>query len=109
MSNQSQNTEAFFLGVMVLKGGKWLPHSKFAENDLGQALYKAEEVDKDRAVDGTKILKISTSGQGAPKEMWVSPRFAAKAEAEKQQKLQAGRQKTQENLATARRADVKKS
>jgi len=109
LSNQSQNTEAFFLGVMVLKGGKWLPHSKFAENDLGQALYKAEEVDKDRTVDGTKILKIPTSGTVAPKEMWVSPRFAAKAEADKQKKLQDGRHKTQENLASARRADVKKT
>ena len=66
---------------MLLKDGKWEPHSQYDVNAFGGALMKAKELDKDTEYDGVKVMKI-TAGQGADyKEVWVSPRFEARQKA----------------------------
>ena len=102
--------EEFFLGIMVLKDGKWMPHSKFEDGTFGTAMIKAEEVDKLPDFDGAKILRISTNPSSGtkPKEMWVSPRFAAHEKAIEAKRVLQGAKKTQESLAAARRNSVKK-
>lgn len=108
MTNQPTTDDDFFLGVMVLKEKKWWPHSKFLGDELGRALMKAEEADGSEGIDGSKIIKISKTGAVPEKEMWISPRIQARADAEKAKQLRSGIQETNANLAAARKASVKK-
>jgi hypothetical protein len=107
--NHMGTDDDFFLGIMVLKGEKWAPHSKFAANDFGRALLQAEDVDKTKGIDGTKILKLSKQTGAVEKEMWISPRVQARIDAARAKQLRAGVQKTQENLSAARKASIKKT
>jgi len=104
-----ETDDDFFLGIMILKGDKWVPHSKFAGNEFGQALLKAEEVDKTKDIEGTKVLKLSKKTGACEKEMWISPRVQARFEAARAKQLRDGVQKTQQNLSAARKASVKKT
>ncbi|MBL4692351.1 MAG: hypothetical protein JKY92_03380 [Magnetovibrio sp.] len=108
MTDQPKRDDDFFLGVMILKENKWWPHSKFASGELGHALMKAEEADTAPGIEGSKIVKISKSGAVPEKEMWISPRIKARAEADKAKQLRSGMQQTNANLAAARRAPIKK-
>ncbi len=101
-------TDEFFLGIMILKSGKWSPHSKFDGGAFGSALIKAEELDKEPGQDAVKVVRIPKSGTGAQKEMWISPRLQAKSAAQAASKMRAGVQATKENLAAERKAGVKK-
>lgn len=99
--------EAFFIGIMVLKDGKWVPHSKFNEKAFGAALMKAEDIDKQPDVDGVKIMKVPTkTGIGDPKEMWISPRIKARQAVKSEAQVRAGMKETKEQLAAARRQQV---
>ena len=109
MSNQPLNDQDSFLGVMVLKEGKWTPHTKFDGGAFGTALMRAEELDKSPDFDGVKVLRIHKSGKGEQKEMWVSSRAEARAEALKANMVTQGAKKSKENLAAAARASVKKA
>jgi len=108
MSDQTENNDGYFLGIMVLKGDKWVPHSKFAGNEFGHALVKAEEVDLAPGIDGAKVVRIAIKGGAPEKEMWISPRVHARSEAARAKQLRAGVQKTKENLSAARKASIKK-
>jgi len=108
MSDQLQNDDDFFLGVMVLKAGKWVPHSKFAGNVFGTALIEAENLDKTPGVDAVKVLRIPKKGTGEQKEMWISPRIQARSAAQAASQIRAGVQKTKENLAAMRKAEATK-
>ncbi len=90
----------FFIGVMLLKDGKWSPPAKFGENAFGSALIKAEELNGNTEYDGIKIMKIPTSKESgnASKEMWISPHFANKAEAAAAAKLSKGQKQTQKKM-----------
>lgn len=109
MSEQLQGDAAFFFGVMVLKDGKWTPHSKHDGGLFGSALISAEELDRGNEFDGVKVMKISLDKSSGvePKEAWISPRFAARAKAAAEAKLRAGVKETQEHLAAVRRGDAK--
>lgn len=104
-SPSSPNSEdAFFIGVMVLKDGKWTPHSKFDDKAFGSALIKAEDIDKLPDFDGVKIMRVpAKTGAGELKEMWISPRIKARAEVQSTAQVRAGVKQTKEQLATARR------
>lgn len=105
----SDNTnDEHFLGVMILKGGKWAPHSKFEGGAFGTALMKAEELDKNPEYDGVKVLRIANNGKGEQKEMWVSDKAAARAQAAKANQVTQGAKQSKENLAAAAKAAVKK-
>ena len=108
MADQNINSDDVFLGIMVLKDGKWAPHSKFDGGAFGSALTKAEELDKEKDFDAVKVIRIAKSGAGEQKEMWVSPRLQARSAAQAATQLRAGVQKTKENLAAERKADAKK-
>jgi hypothetical protein len=97
----------FFLGVMVLKEGKWTPHTKFDGGAFGRALMRAEELDKDTGFDAVKVVKVPKSGKGEQKEMWISPRIKARAEAQSATQLRQGVKQTSEQLAAARKASIK--
>ena len=101
------NNDEFFLGVLGLKDGKWVPQSKFGGGLFGSALMFAEELDKKPDFDAVKILRIPTSGAGEQKEMWVSPRLKARMEAASAQKLRSGVQQTQDKLRAERKASIK--
>ena len=73
MADQQSDSDAYFLGIMVLKGGKWSPHSKFDGGAFGSALISAEDLDKAAGVDAVKVIRIAKSGSGEQKEMWVRP------------------------------------
>ena len=109
MTNPQKNNTNFFLGIMVLKGDKWSPHSKLAGDELGRALMQAEEADKAPGIDGAKIVRISKKSGAVDKEMWVSPRVQARVDAAKSKQLRAGIQKTNESLSAARKAPFKKT
>ena len=110
MNEQPQNQADFFFGVMVLKEGKWVPHSKFDGGAFGTALISAEEIDLLPDFDGVKIVKLANSKAAGfePKEMWVSPRFEARAKAAESAKLRSGLKQTQESIEAARRSNFKK-
>lgn len=95
---------------MVLKDGKWSPHSKVDGSAFGTALIRAEDVDLVPDFDGVKVMKIPVNNAAGvePKEVWVSPRFEARAKAASASKIRAGVKQTQEQLAAARRESVKK-
>jgi len=101
------NNDAFFLGVLGLKDGKWVPQSKFAGGLFGNALMYAEELDKKTDFDAVKIMRIPNSGSGEQKEMWVSPRLKARMEAATTQKLRSGVKQTKDNLRADRKATLK--
>ena len=107
MTDQPQS-EDFFLGILVLKDGKWSPHAKLDDGAFGTALLQAEELDKSSDFDGVKVMRIPKKGSVGQKEMWVSSRLAARAEAQKANQVTAGAKKSTENLASARRASVTK-
>ena len=109
---QAQSNGDAFLGVMVLKGGKWAPHSKFSHDQFGSALIKAEEVDSGPEYDAVKIVRLSLkdAGQNQEKEMWVSPRLAARSEAQALNKVAAGVKQSRSQIAAeyaARKAQAK--
>ena len=106
MSEQT-NSDEFFLGVLGLKDGKWVPQSKFGNGKFGAALIYAEELDKKPDFDAVKVMRIPASGRGEQKEMWVSPRLKARMEAATSQKLRSGVQQTQDKLRAERKASVK--
>ena len=108
MSDQSHNDDDFFLGVMVLKDGKWVPHSKFAGDSFPSALIHAEDLDGTPGIDAVKVMRIPKKGKSGQKEMWISPHIKARAEAQAAKMLRDGVTKTKENLAAARKASVKK-
>lgn len=107
MSNQAKDQD-YFLGLLVLKDGKWAPHSKFDGGAFGTALIRAEELDKSPDFDGVKVMRIPLSGKGEQKEMWVSSRAEARAKAAQANQVIAGAKKSKENLAAAVRSSVKK-
>ena len=110
MNEQPQNNADFFFGVMVLKDGKWAPHSKFEGGAFGTALISAEEIDALPEFDGVKVMKfaVSKSAGFEPKEMWISPRFEARAKAAESAKIRTGLKQTQESIEAARRSNFKK-
>ena len=99
----SENEEEFFIGVMLLKDGKWSPTAKFGGNSFGSALIKAEELNTNTEYDGVKVMRFPTSKNSgvAPKEMWISPHLAKKAETEAALKLAKGFKETKTNLNSA--------
>ena len=108
MADQQSDSDAYFLGIMVLKGGKWSPHSKFDGSAFGSALISAEDLDKAAGVDAVKVIRIAKSGSGEQKEMWVSPRLKARMAAQNAEKLRAGLKKTKETLTAERKAEARK-
>ncbi len=108
MSDQIQNDDEFFLGIMVLKDGKWTPHSKFAGDAFGSALVHAEDLDRTAGFEAVKVMRIPKKGKGGQKEMWVSPHIKARSEAQAAKSLRDGVTKTKESLAAARKASVRK-
>ena len=95
---------------MILKDGKWVPHSKFDGGAFGTALISAEEIDSLPEFDGVKVMKfaVSKSSGFEPKEMWISPRFEARAKAAESAKIRTGLKQTQESIEAARRSNFKK-
>lgn len=108
MADQQNENDVFFLGIMVMKNGKWSPHSKFDGGAFGSALISAEDLDKSPDFEAVKVIRIPKSGSGDQKEMWVSPSLQARLQARQAAKLRAGVQKTKENLAAVRKADANK-
>ncbi|MDH5189208.1 MAG: hypothetical protein OEW37_09675 [Rhodospirillaceae bacterium] len=111
MTNTPQNPAEFFFGIMVLnKDGKWKAHSKVDGGAFGSALIKAEEVDAMPEFEGVKVMKIPTNTSSGlePKEVWISPRFEARAKAQADAKVRQGMKQTQEHLEAARRDRFKK-
>lgn len=110
MSEANENPAEFFFGVMVLKGDKWSPHSKFEGGAFGTALISAEELDNTPGFDGVKVMKIPVkqSAGAEPKEMWISPRFEARKNAATSAKVSAGLKSTQQQMDAARRQQFKK-
>ena len=114
-TTQTQNNDEFLLGIMVLKDGKWKPHSKFNNDQFGSALIKAEEVDSGPEYDAVKVMRIpvkgaSGSGQSEENEMWISPHLAARSKARAQNKVAAGMKQSRNNIAAdyaARKAKAK--
>ena len=102
------NNDDFFLGVMGLKGGKWMPNRKFEGGMFGAALIYAEDLDKKPDFDAVKIARINKTTGKEDKEMWVSPRLKARLEAEAAKRVRAGVQQTQEKLRAERQASIKK-
>ncbi len=102
----TENSEEFFIGIMILKEGKWAPVAKYPENSFGSALIKAEELNGIKENEGVKIMKLPTSKSSgaAPKEMWISPHLANKAEAAAAAKLSQGVKQTQKNFTSAHEA-----
>ena len=98
MTGQSQDSDDFFIGIMVQKDGKWTPHSKFDDGVFGTALMKAEELDKTNEYDGVKVMRLSKSNAVEPKELWFSSRLKDRAEAQKAAELTAGRKSSVEKL-----------
>ena len=103
MTTQTQSNEDFFFGIMVLKDGNWAPHSKFDKNSFGSALIKAEEVDSGPEFDAVKLMRIpaKSSSNSQEKEMWISPRVAARSQAQAQKKISAGVKQSRDNIAAA--------
>ena len=98
----------YFIGIMVLKGGKWTPHSKFDIKSFGSALMKAESLDEDPGFEGVRIMKLpmkgATNEDGQPleeKEMWISPRLKARSVAQSAAKFRQGVKQTKDQLAAA--------
>lgn len=110
MNGQQQNPADFFFGVMVLKGEKWVPHSKFDGGAFGTALISAEEIDFLPEFDGVKIMRlpVSKTSEIAPKEMWISPRFEARANAAASAKVRTGLKETKQSIDAARRKNFGK-
>jgi hypothetical protein len=108
MAEQQINNDDFFLGIMVMKNGKWSPHSKFDGGAFGSALISAEDLDKGTDFEAVKVMRIPAKGSGEQKEMWVSPRLQAKQAAQAANALRSGVQKTKENLKAEREASAKK-
>ena len=109
MADANINNNDFFLGLMVLKNEKWTPHSKFDGGAFGTALISAEDVDKLEDYDAVKIVRIPIkSGAGDQKEMWVSPRLAARTKAQAANQLRDGLKKSQANLKAERQANARK-
>jgi hypothetical protein len=101
MTEQAQSNDNTFVGIMLLKDGKWTPHSKYDVNALGGALMTAKELDNDTEYDGVKVMKI-TAGEGAEnKEVWVSPRFEARQKAHANAKVREGELQTSQQFANA--------
>ncbi|MBC8269230.1 MAG: hypothetical protein H8E36_10815 [Rhodospirillaceae bacterium] len=103
-----QNNNDFFLGIMVMRSGKWSPHSKFDGGAFGSALSSAEDLDKQADVEAVKVVRIAKSGSGEQKEMWVSPSLQARQKAQEAAKLRAGVQATKETLSAERKAAARK-
>ena len=101
MTEQAQSNDNTFVGIMIMKDGKWTPHSKFDIGALGSALLQAKELDKDTECDGVKVLKMSPGQAGGSKEVWVSPRFEARMKAQSEAKLRDGESQTREQFANA--------
>ena len=99
MTEQAQSNDNTFVGIMIMKDGKWAPHSKYDEKTLGSALLKAKELDKDSDIEGVKVMKISASKSIEDKEIWVSPRSLARSKAESASKLREGENQTRQHLA----------
>ena len=108
MSDHVENEDDFFLGVMVLKEGKWVPQRKFDGGSFGSALIHAEDLDREPGIDGVKVMRIPKKGSSGQKEMWISPRIKARSEAQATSQLRAGVKKTEQSLAAARKASVAK-
>lgn len=108
MNDQNINFDDYFLGIMILKDKKWSPHSKFDGGAFGSALIKAEELDKESDIEAVKVMRIAKTNAKDQKEMWISPLFKARSEAQAATKLREGVQKTKENLAAERKAIGKK-
>ncbi len=108
MADPKTNIDDTFLGIMVLREGKWTPHSKFDGGAFGSALIKAEELDKESNFDAVKVMRIPKKGSGEQKEMWISPKLQARSAAQAATQLRAGVQKTKENLAAERKSIAKK-
>ena len=101
MTQQAQSNDNTFVGIMIMKDGKWTPHSKFDMGALGSALLKAKELDKDTDFGGVKVLKMSPGQTGGSKEVWVSPRFEARMKAQSEANLRDGETRTREQFANA--------
>ena len=69
---------------------------------------KAEDLDKMPDFEAVKVIKIHKSGAGEQKEMWISPRLAARSQVQATTKLWAGLQKTKGNLAASGKAGASK-
>ena len=108
MNEQQSDNDKYFLGIMVMKGGKWSPHSKFDGGAFGSALISAEDLDKEADVEAVKVVRISKNGSGEQKEMWVSPSLQARQKAQEAAKLRAGVQQTKETLSAERKAAARK-
>lgn len=108
MTDQQNDNDKYFLGLMTLSDGKWTPHSKFDGGAFGSALISAEELDSDPAIEAVKVVRIEKSGSGEQKEMWVSPCLQARLAAQQSAKLRAGVQATKENLSAERKAAARK-
>lgn len=115
MNDQAQDNQDFFFGVMLLKDGKWTPHSKYDAQSFGSALIKAEMLDEDREHEGVRVMKIpgpNASGdpKPQPQEMWVSPHLKARMEAQAAASYRDGVKKTKQTLAqehAKRKAEIR--
>ena len=103
------SNDDFFLGVMGLKDGKWVPNRKFEGGMFGAALIYAEDLDKKPDFDAVKIARINKTTAQEDKEMWVSPRLKARQDAEAAKRVRQGVQQTQDNLRAERKASTKQS
>lgn len=104
MTEQAQDGDNFFFGVMVLKEGKWTPHSKYDGNSFGSALIKAEALDEEREYDGVRLMKIPGPGatgepKPQPQEMWISPHLKARMEAQAAAAVRNGAKQTKQTMA----------
>lgn len=113
MTNEAHDNDDFFYGVMLLKEGKWSPHSKYDGKAFGSALIKAESLDEDRVSDGVKVVKLPVAGAGKfePQDVWISPHLRARAEAKATSQIRDGLKKTQQTLAdehARRKAEFRK-
>jgi hypothetical protein len=112
MTEQAQSNDNTFIGIMIMKDGKWTPHSKFDLGALGSALLKAKDLDKDRDLDGVKVVKLSAGGNNGGQDVWVSPRFEAAAKARTASKVRDGENQTREQFANAhqeRKANLRRT
>lgn len=115
MTDQSQDNDDFFYGVMILKDGKWTPHSKHDGNSFGSALIKAEALDEDREHDGVRVMKIPGpnavgDSRPEPQEVWISPHLKAKKEAQAAAAIRDGVKKTKQTMEKAhakRKAEIR--
>ena len=106
MTDQTDNKGDFFYGVMILKEGKWTPHSKYDQDSLGSALASAASLSDNREYEGAKVMRVPLKGPSGkmtvePKEMWISPHLKARMEARTEAQILEGARKSKEQLAKA--------